>query len=154
MQSLINIIRGTGAKNVIQVPGIQYANTMDKFLTYLPTDPLHNLMAVVDVYPFGQACSTESCYQESYLPVIERMPFMGGEIGPGNATPIDPACTSDAGATAGVDCLMGWLDQHHSGYAAWAWDTWAGLIANYADGGAASPWGTDYCAHIRSVTGQ
>lgn len=133
MQSLINIIRGTGAKNVIQVPGIQYANTMDQFLTYLPSDPLHNLMGVVDVYPAGNPCGSTSCYDSQYAPVIDVMPLMGGEIGSG----VSGSCT-----TSDVDTLIQWFDQHNSGYAAWDWDTWGGclqLVNDYTSGDPTSP---------------
>ena len=39
------------------------------------------------------------------------------------------------------------MDGQNSGYYAWAWDTWAGLVNNY-NGTATSPWGTDYKAHL------
>jgi hypothetical protein len=44
------------------------------------------------------------------------------------------------------------MDGQHAGYYAWAWDTWAGLISSY-NGTPASPWGTDYHAHLASVAG-
>ncbi len=50
-QSLINTVRATGAKNVIALSGIQYSGTLDQFLTYLPTDPLNNMIATADIYP-------------------------------------------------------------------------------------------------------
>jgi Cellulase (glycosyl hydrolase family 5) len=147
MQSLINIIRGTGAKNVIQVPGIQYANTMDQFLTYLPTDPLSDLMGVVDVYPAMNGCGSTACYDSQYAPVIAKMPLMAGEIGSG----VSGTCT-----TSDVDTLIQWFDQHGSGYAAWDWDTWGGclqLIADYTSATPTTPWGADYKAHLLKLAG-
>jgi endoglucanase len=150
MQSLIHTIRNTGAPNVIQVPGIQYANQMDQFLTYKPTDPLNNLMAVVDVYPDLNPCNSTSCYNRQYAPIIAQMPFMAGEFG-----------ESVNGNICGVtksNIFMNWMDQHHSGYLAWTWDTWGtscgnlSLITNY-DGRPHSPNGTNYKAHLAAILG-
>jgi hypothetical protein len=151
MQSLLNIVRGTGAKNVVQVPGVQYANMMACTTSSSPsacgflapgvrvTDTLASpqLMADVDVYPDYNPCNSTACYNATYAPVIAQMPFEAGETGP-------------SGATSGVDQFLSWMDAENSGYFAWAWDTWAGLISSY-NGTAASPWGTDYKAHLASI---
>ena len=150
MQSLINIIRGAGAKNVIQVPGVQYANSMTHFLdtAYKVNDTLDppQLMAVVDVYPIGNICGSVSCYNAQYAPVIQQMPFLAGEFG--------ESVDGSAATTTNVDALMQWFDQHGSGYLAWSWDTWGGnlqLITNYTTGAPKSPWGTDYKNHLASL---
>jgi endoglucanase len=140
MQSLVNAIRVTGATNVIQVPGIQYANQMDQFLTFKPSDPSNNLMAVVDVYPAGNPCGSVSCYNSEYAPIIAQMPFIAGEMGedPNSGCP-----------TTAIDQFMDWMDQHNSGYLAWVWDTWGSdcsslsLISNY-NGTPEPTWGVDY----------
>jgi hypothetical protein len=148
MQALINTIRATGATNVIQVPGIQYANTMDQFLTYLPSDPLHNLMGVVDVYPNGNICGNDSCYNSEYAPVIARLPFMAGEFG--------ESVNGDVCSVSASNDFMNWMDQHHSGYFAWVWDTWGtscgdlSLILSY-DGTPKSPNGTNYKSHLLAL---
>jgi hypothetical protein len=153
MQSLINIIRGTGATNVIQVPGVQYANMMACETNVSPvqcgfldsargvrvSDPLSpaQLMADVDVYPEINPCGSPACYDATYAPVIAQMPFEAGETGPGSDT-------------SRVDTFMDWMDSHgSSGYYAWAWDTWAGLISDY-NGTPASPWGTDYKRRLQT----
>jgi endoglucanase len=149
-QSLINIVRGTGARNVIQVPGVQYANMMAcgpgtspsrcGFLDSADGVRVHDtlrpaqLMADVDVYPDSNPCGSVSCYNATYGPVIAQMPLEAGESGPGNTT-------------ASVDRFLSWMDGRRSGYFAWAWDTWAGLISDY-NGTPKRPWGADYRAHI------
>jgi hypothetical protein len=146
MQSLVNIIRGTGATNVIQVPGIQYANTMDQFLTYAPSDPNNNLMGVVDLYPNGNICNSTSCYNSQYAPVIAKYPFLAGEFG-------ESVDGSDCATTA-VDTAMAWFDQHGAGYSAWSWDTWGGclqLITSYSTGAPNGAWGNDYKSHLLSL---
>jgi hypothetical protein len=148
-QSLINIVRGTGARNVIQVPGVQYANmlacgpsTSPSRCGFLATgvrvhDTLRpaQLMADVDVYPESNPCGSTSCYNATYAPVIAQMPLEAGETGPGKTT-------------GPVDRFLSWMDGRRSGYFAWAWDTWAGLIRDY-NGTPKRPWGSDYRAHIR-----
>ena len=129
MQSLLNIIRGTGATNVVQVPGVQYANMMACTTGGSPTscgflqpgvrvtDTLATpqLMADVDVYPDYNPCNSTSCYSATYGPVIAQMPFEAGETG-------------IQSNTTKVDQFLSWMDTQNSGYYAWAWDTWAGLI--------------------------
>ncbi|HXY43997.1 MAG TPA: cellulase family glycosylhydrolase, partial [Acidimicrobiales bacterium] len=147
MQSLINIIRGTGAKNVIEVPGIQYANTMTDFLS--PGIRVHDtlsppqLVADVDVYPDFNGCGTVSCYNREYAPVIKQMPFVAGETGVGGCT------------TTGVDTFMSWMNTEHSGYGGWAWDAWGGcgvLIASY-NGTPTYPWGIDFKDRLLTLSG-
>lgn len=151
MQSLINIIRSTGARNVIQVPGVQYANSMTDFLTaaYRVKDTLgsQQLMGVVDVYPKTNPCGSTACYSREYGPVIKRMPFMAGEIGEGAGNP--PSCPTTA-----VSALMGWFDKHRAGYGAWDWDTWGGclqLISSYKTGAPDGAWGRLYHNHLASL---
>jgi endoglucanase len=148
MQSLINIIRGTGARNVIQVPGVQYANSMTHFLDsgIRVTDTLSppQLMGDVDVYPDFNACGSTTCYQSEYAPVIQQMPFVAGETGTDN----EIGCP-----LSNVNTFLNWMDQHGAGYMGWEWDAWgdcASLISDYS-GTANSGWGVDYKNHLASA---
>lgn len=150
MQSLVNIIRGAGATNIIQVPGVQYANSMTHFLT--PGIRVHDrlphpqLMADVDLYPNGNSCGTVACYDARYAPVAAVMPFDAGEIGES----VDGTdCT-----TTRVDAALRWFDAHGASYAAWDWDTWGGclqLIGSYRTGAPAGAWGADYRRHLAAL---
>jgi hypothetical protein len=153
MQTLVTTIRTAGATNIIAVPGIQYAATMDQFLTYKPTDSLHNLMGIVDVYPGGgsndsSGCIGVSCYNSQYAPVIAQMPFMAGEFG--------ESVNADVCSVSASNTFMDWMDQHNSGYLAWTWDTWGtscgdlSLITNYA-GTVHNPNGTNFKAHLLAL---
>jgi hypothetical protein len=149
MQSLVNIIRGAGATNVIQVPGVESANSMTRFLSaaYRVKDTLAlpQLMAVVDVYP-NDTCASVSCYTAEYLPVIDAMPFMAGEFG--------ESANGRACGTAKVNELMTWFDDHDAGYSAWSWDTWGGclrLIKSYTTGEPNGNWGRDYRSHVLTL---
>jgi endoglucanase len=154
MQSLINIIRGTGARNVIQVPGVAYANMLACSTTTSPvscgfldsadgvrvSDPLNpsQLMADVDVYPDFNECGSQgdtSCYDDTYAPVVQVMPLDAGETG------------TFTGNTTLFDRFLSWMDSQHQSYYAWAWDSWSTLISDY-NGTAKAPVGTDYKAHL------
>ena len=101
-QSLVNIIRGTGAQNVIQVPGIAFADALTCTNTGSPvtcgflqsgiklTDPLatsdpslgQQLMADMDNYPdVGQFVNSVTTMDDTYGPVEQVMPIDCGECG-------------------------------------------------------------------------
>jgi endoglucanase len=152
MQSLIDIIRGTGARNVIEVPGLAYANLLSCSPTTAPSScgfldssqgvEVHDtlspaqLTADVDVYPdANQVCSTTSCYGTTYAPVAAQMPIGAGEVGPNGTT------------VTKTNQFLDWMDTEGESYDAWVWDTWGSLISNY-NGTPDSPWGTDYRARL------
>lgn len=163
MQSLLNIIRGTGARNIIQVPGIGYANMMACSPTGSPvscgfldsadgvrvTDPDNNMMADVDLYPESNVCGYQgnpSCYEDTYLPVVQVMPFDVGEIGENGGT-------GTSAITTYVNMALNWLDANAGGnYYAWAWDEWGGLISRYTSATPAQVYGVDYYDHIHGIT--
>jgi hypothetical protein len=161
-QSLVNIIRGTGAKNVIQTPGLQWANAMSCGPSVSPvtcgfldtadgvrlSDPLTpaQLMGDVDAYPNGNACNSVACYNTEYGPVAQVMPFGAGETG-------QSVGGNDCSTTL-VDAFLNWLDTNATGYDAWDWDSWGGcnqLINNYTAGAPNGAWGTDYKNHLATV---
>ena len=160
MQSLVNIVRGTGSTNIIMLPGLAYANMWSCAKNESPsicgaldrstppvTDP-HSpaqLMAEADVYPQGNNCGSPSCYNTVYKPIARTMPFVAGEIGENSANGYYP--------TTDVDLLMDWIDANGNGYFPYAWDPWANLIVSYArDKAPVSGWGTDYYDHINGIT--
>ena len=53
MQQLVNVVRATGATNVIMLGGIQYANTLDQWASHAPADPDGHLAASFHNYNFG-----------------------------------------------------------------------------------------------------
>jgi endoglucanase len=145
MQALTDVVRGEGATNIIQLSGTQYANSLTRFLSYVPTDPLNNSMATVDVYPASNICGSVACYDAHYAPVASVMPLMAGEFG-------ESADDSVCGVT-NSNTFMAWMDTHHSGYLAWVWDTWGtscadlSLILDY-NGMPKAPNGTNYKMHL------
>jgi hypothetical protein len=160
MQSLINIIRGTGADNIIQVPGVAFANMLSCTNTESPTscgfldsadgvrvtDPLTSsdpslgsqLMADTDNYPdMGQECGSLTCVTDTYGPVEQVMPIDMGEAGVENNSDAFPL----------IEQFIDQYDTWHQSYYGSQWESWADLITNY-NGTPDSGWGTWYYDHI------
>jgi hypothetical protein len=138
MQSLVNAVRGAGAANVLMLGGVAYSNDLSQWLAHEPTDPQHNLAASWHSYNFN-TCSSSSCWDSQVAPVIAQVPVVPGEIG-----------ENDCGHSY-IDTLMAWLDSHHTGYAAWTWNTWdcssgPSLISAYD--GTPTAYGAGYKAHL------
>jgi endoglucanase len=142
MQSLVNTVRATGAKNVIMLGGITWATDMTQWLKYEPTDPDHNLAASWHSYNFN-TCATVACWNNQIAPVIKRVPLVVGEIGENDC------------ADTYIDTLMAWLDARSTSYLAWSWNadfgckTGPSLITNYT--GTATAFGAGYEAHLQSL---
>jgi hypothetical protein len=118
MQALVNAVRTTGARNVIMLGGIQFANTLwsntaRNWLAYRPADPLANIVASAHIYP-GNWCVDVGCYEREIAPVAAQVPVVVAEFG---------AAGCDSATVTWLDTLMGWLDARSTGYLAWTWDT-------------------------------
>jgi endoglucanase len=156
MQSLVNIIRGTGAQNVIQIPGVAFANMLGCSPSQSPitcgfldstdgirvTDPLSattpQLMADTDNYPdIGQDCGNVSCVSLSYAPVAALMPIDMGEAGVENNSEPFPL----------IEQFISAYDSLGQSYYLSQWETWTDLISSYT-GTAHSGWGAWARAHL------
>jgi hypothetical protein len=139
MQSLLNILRGAGATNVVQVPGVDFANALSCTSSGSPTqcgfldsadgvrvnDTLSSpqLMADTDNYPGnGQFCDTISCVTATYDPVAAVMPIDMGEIGPELSSPYSYTTAQQ---------FINHYDSLGQSYYGSQWETWSGFISNY-----------------------
>jgi hypothetical protein len=144
MQALVDAVRGTGARNVILISGLAYANDLTGWLANEPADPGHNLAASWHSYNFN-GCSNLSCWASQVAPVIAQVPLVAGEIG-------ENTCASGY-----ISGLMTWLDSHSASYLAWAWNAdfdcslGPSLITSYD--GTPTGYGAGYRAHLRSLAG-
>jgi len=140
MQTLVNVVRSTGARNVIMLGGTGWADDLTRWLAYEPSDPDHNLAASWHSYGQTNTCNTEACWNSEVAPVIARAPVIAGEIG---------------AADVYVEPLMRWLDEKTTGYLAWAWNTDANfytgpsLITSYS--GTPTSYGSGYRNHLLSL---
>jgi hypothetical protein len=159
MQSLVNIIRGTGATNIIQIPGVAYANMLACSSTGSPTscgfldsadgvkvnDSLNpaQLMADTDNYPDeGQYCGSPSdpmtCVTDTYDPVAAVMPIDMGEAG------------TVVSSMSVIQQFINHYDSLGQSYYGSQWETWSGFITAY-NGTPGAGWGTWYHNHIAAL---
>ncbi|MGF7235799.1 MAG: glycoside hydrolase family 5 protein [Frankia sp.] len=142
MQSLLDAVRSTGAKNVVLAGGLNWGGDVTGWLANRPTDPTGNLVASIHSYNFS-GCNTTSCLDSQVGPVAAAVPVVAGEIG-----------ENDCAATY-INQVMGWLDAHHDSYLAWAWNTYGcdfpGLVTDYQ--GTPTAMGTGLRAHLIAQAG-
>jgi endoglucanase len=143
MQSLVNAVRSTGADNVIMLGGLAWANDLTRWLSYVPADPDHDLVASWHSYNFN-VCDIRSCWTSQVAPVMARVPVIAGEIG-------NRGCNGTY-----IQGVAAWLGSQSSGYLAWAWDVargscagGSGLISSYD--GTPTARGAAYKAVLQSV---
>jgi endoglucanase len=144
MQELLTTVRNTGATNVIMLGGIQYANVLDQWLTYKPSDPAGELVAAWHVYN-GNPCGDITCWNSHILPVINAYPLIAGEIG-----------ENDLNGTF-ITQVMNFLDSPApdvpaQNYLAWAWNIADfgpySLITDYYSGNPNGLYGKTYHDHV------
>ena len=169
VQSIVNIIRGVGATNVIQLPGIEFANllscdtgalnavTSPSSCGFLEpgveiTDPLattdpglgSQLAADVDMYPGQRSVLLEHVLLQRRRSVLCSLTCRldvgeAGVIGSAPSTSSFPLLIS----------FIDWMDsEHESNYYAAAWDTWSDLISSYTGTPGNGVWGDWYYNHI------
>jgi hypothetical protein len=114
MQSLVDAVRATGARNVIMLGGIQFANTLwsnprRNWLTYKPVDPLNRIVASLHTYNMTW-CRTVACLQTEVAPIAAAVPLVVAEIG-------DDSCDA-----TWLTTFLKWFDQRRAGYLAWTWN--------------------------------
>ncbi|MFD0277406.1 cellulase family glycosylhydrolase [Kitasatospora sp. NPDC127111] len=141
MQRLVDAVRATGARNVVLVPGLAYANDLSGWLSHAPTDPAGGLAAAWHVYNFN-SCASEACWNSILAPVAGRVPLVAGEIG-------ENTCDH-----AFVDRVMKWSDDRGLSYLGWTWNTWdcssgPALISGYD--GTPTAFGLGLRDHLRAL---
>lgn len=138
--TLVSTIRSLNATNILMLGGINYSNSLTRWLEYVPTDPLNKIAASWHSYSTNH-CNNLLCWETYIKPVMAKVPVITGELGE-------------------LDCqgiyivpLMQWLDsQGNSSYLAWVWQNWncdAGpsLITDF-NGTCTDSYGCDYKSHI------
>jgi endoglucanase len=81
---LVRAVRSTGARNVILMGGMAWSNDLSHWLEYAPLelDPLGQSGAVWHSYA-NNACSHQSCWERTIVPVAQRVPVVVTEMGHG-----------------------------------------------------------------------
>jgi hypothetical protein len=110
MQSLVDAVRRVGARQVLLLDGVQYADSLSQWLANMPVDPGHNLTVSWHPYNFNPCGNNVDCWNETIAQVASRVPLVAGELG-------EDDCSHQY-----IDRLMGWLDRHGASYLAWSWN--------------------------------
>ncbi len=137
LQSLVNTIRSTGAKQPIVLGGIDYNADLSRLLQYLPSDPAHQLVASGHIYDFVQGKGVDSFFHDQLEPIAKRLPVIVGELG-------ERYC--DSGTASYTRHVLALVDAEKRkgntfGVFEWAWnavqgpDGWHCPTGQYGEGG-------------------
>ncbi len=116
MQALVNAVRGTGANNLIIVGG----NNWGFDLSQLPNYPIGGSNIVYDTHPYPYADKMPNTWDAAFGNLSGRYAMISAESG-----------EYDCG-TSFVSQLYPYLDAHHMGWVAWAWNT-NGNVCKYPE---------------------
>jgi hypothetical protein len=143
-QRLVNVIRSTGAQNVIIVEGLGWANSLWQWTQYRPGDPARQLAAEVHVYTSSGAKTPTSL--DGMLAtggLSAGYPIIVGEFG-------EAICPTNTGFARSI---LDWATARGYAYTAWGWDAGEGcggpsLVTNN-DTGAPTAYGAVVRNHLR-----
>lgn len=140
MQTLLDAVRSTGAKQPLIATGLDWGGDLSAWLTYRPRDPLHQLVAGIHVYDF-RPCLDAGCWSEDFRRVVRAVPVVATEVG-------QKACGG-----AFLDRFMSWADHAGVSYLGWTWNPTGcsspALIQSWD--GRPTPTGARLRTHLREV---
>jgi hypothetical protein len=108
MQTLVDAVRATGARQPLLLGGLDWSRDLRGWLAHLPADPEGALVASNHTYDFN------ACYRtcrRALGRIAKRYPVVTGELGQGD-------CKHGY-----IDPYMRWADRHEISYLGWAWYT-------------------------------
>ena len=143
MQTLVDAVRGTGARNIILVGGLAWSNSLAQWIQYMPSDPLSNTGASWHSYNFNY-CNNQNCWDSSVGVVKAKHPIVTTEFGENDC------------AGGYVTGLMQWMDSKGMSYLAWTFNSWdcksgPALISDYSHGGIPTGYGQAIKNHYTSL---
>lgn len=125
MQTLVDAVRSTGARQPVIATGIDFGTNLSSWLEYRPHDPADQLVAGFHVYDFTH-CNSPDCWTSTIEPVARQVPVVASEVG-------QKDCLDRF-----LDRFTGWADSAGLSYLGWNW----------------SPHGCDAPSLIKSWDGQ
>lgn len=142
MQSLVDAVRSTGARQPVLVPGLNFANDLSQWLSFKPNDPARQLGASFHVYK-GNNCRDIVCWEASVTPLTAHVPVVATELGEGDCDHVF------------IDEFMQWADVHSVSYLGWSWNPYSctdqpALISSYD--GTPTNYGVGLRDHLSSLS--
>jgi endoglucanase len=141
MQSMLDAVRRTGAKNVVMISGISWAQDNSHWLEAVPIDPQRQLALSWHAYPmFGKAFGTPE-YNE---PGLGKVSYQWAESVLQAGYPIIIGETGDHSAAGTVGApflavLLPWADARGVSVLGWGWNAWGAASANLIKDSAGTP---------------
>jgi hypothetical protein len=108
MQSLVDAVRSTGARQPLLLGGINWALDLSGWLAHEPLDPRHALLA--SDHNYGGLSPCDAGCRAAIVSVHRRVPVLFGELG-------ETDC-----AHGYIDQMMPFADAQGIGYLGWTWD--------------------------------
>ena len=109
MQTLVDAVRSTGARQPIIVTGSDWGTDLSGWLAHRPHDPARQLAAGVHLYDFT-ACSSVRCWDRTFTRVARVVPLVATEIG-------ERACSGKF-----IGRFLDWADARGISYLGWGWN--------------------------------
>jgi endoglucanase len=109
MQTLLNAVRSTGARQPVIATGRNWGTDLSAWLRYRPHDPAGQLAAGAHVFDFS-FCAQPGCWGRTFAPAARAVPVVVSELG-------QRACSADF-----VDRFMNWADASRVSYLGWSWN--------------------------------
>jgi endoglucanase len=159
LQSLVNAVRNTGARQPVLVGGLDFSNDLSQWAGHAPHDPLNQEAASFHNYQ-GKHCDNRTCWSSTIAPVATHVPVVTGEFDEDNFD--ESTCSHKAPSTFDQD-YMNWADSAGVSYLAWGWivespdeQSTEGcsaffLIDNYTSYTPAQPNGVALYQHLREL---
>jgi len=164
LQTLLDAIRATGARQPVMAGGLDYANDLGDndhggaWMNHAPDDPLNQEAASFHNY-MGKVCDKLACWNGTLAPIAAHVPVVTGEFDEDNFLQRKcnaPRSTFDAR-------YMSWADAKGVSYLAWGWIVESAaekdadgcsafyLIENYSHYTPAQPNGVALRNHLRAL---
>ena len=109
MQTLVDAVRSSGARQPIIATGMHWGTDLSSWLEYRPDDPANQLVAGLHAYDFA-SCSSAGCWRRTVDPVAREVPVVVTEVG-------ERECSGEF-----LDRFMSWADDADVSYLAWSWN--------------------------------
>ena len=141
MQEMLDAVRATGARNVVMVSGLSWAQDLSRWLQFVPKDPARQLALSWHAYPqYGKAYGTpeynepglgNGAYKHAEAILSAGYPIIVGETG--------DQSSNGTVATPFLAILLPWADSHNVSVVGWGWNAWGSASANLIKDSSGTP---------------